>query len=295
MTLALPSTTSRSATSSAPVGSLRPRWLRPSAFAMTSAAHLSFVGLFLWTAEPLSSASDAHEVAFVQDGEAMQEAKSDSTPDEQAETTEPTTAQAAAEAQPEEAPPVKVVDAPPPLAMEKPQEIAPDAIVVPLVDKQPDDVRNPSLKPQQQPKQAESEPTAEDAPKDTEGKIRRVAVAAAEAFAPSAAAAERAGATDGRRVQNSASKAHYGARVLQEIQRHMFYPTNARSASVTGRAIVVFTVGAEGRITDRQIAQSTGNATLDDAALAMLDAVKAPPPPAGRFYGKTTIKFDIRH
>lgn len=276
----------------APLGALRPSWVRPCAFGAAAAAHLFLSALFLLSApEPLIAAADAFDVAFVQEGDAIQEAKASTAPDEQAETAEPTVAQAAAEAQQEEAPRVTRADAPPPLAQEKPEVAAPDAPTVALDERPREDSSKPNMKPQR------NEPTAQAALEEVEdahGDVRRVAVAAAEAIAPSAAAADHAGATDGRRVANSASRAHYGARVLQEIQRHMFYPPQARSANVTGQAVVIFTVGAEGRVTERQIYRSTGDERLDHAALAMLDAVKAPPPPAGRFNGRTTIKFDIK-
>jgi periplasmic protein TonB len=68
----------------------------------------------------------------------------------------------------------------------------------------------------------------------------------------------------------------------------------ATGVGVAGAASVVFTVDADGRIIERRIERSTGSEELDRAALAMMDAVAAPPPPLGRFLGRTTIKFDIR-
>ncbi len=274
--------------------SLRPRWLRPAAIGVAGVAHLCIIGAFLLAPEAPSSAEDSQDVAYVLEGESALPRTDDAPPDEQVEHDKPTIAQAAAEAQRDEAPKVTTPDSATPLAMEKPQEIAPDAITVPLVEKKTEEPERPTLKPKTKAKEAEQEPTPDQTVKDKTGEVVRVATAAAEAVAASAASSERIGALEGRQAASSASRARYGAKVLAEIQRHMFYPREARARSMTGHAVVVFTVGAEGRIIDRQIARSTGSPSLDQAALAMLDKVQAPPPPAGRFLGQTTIRFDIK-
>ncbi len=272
---------------------LRPAWLRPTAAGAGLAAHIAVAGLFLAIEEPQQSAFDSYDVSLVQEGEATPQAQTESTPDEQVEHAEATVSQAAAEAQQEEAPRLKQLASDTPLALEKPLIVAPDAIALAQVEKRLNDPEKPTLKPKIEKTKVKQEATPDEATPDKVGLVRRTAQAAAEA-SEAAAAAERAGAAEGRNAASSASKARYGAKVLTEIHRHMFYPRGARAAGATGWAVVIFTIGAEGRIIERKIERSAGSEELDRAALAMLDAVNAPPPPAGRFFGKTTIKFDIK-
>jgi len=272
---------------------LRPGWLRPAALAAALAAHGALVGSFLVFGEPPSAAYDSYDISYVQEGEAAPAAQADSTPDEQMDNAQSTIAQAAAEAQADEAPKVNTLAKTAPLALEKPETLAPDAIVLAQVKKREEDPLDPTQRPQTEPLKPEQEQRPDDTPTEKVAAERHVATEAAEAIA-AAAAAERNGTNDARNVVSSAARARYGAKVLAEIQKHMFYPRPARSAGVTGAASIVFTVGAEGRIVERRIERSTGNAELDHAALAMMDAVIAPPPPLGRFLGKTTIRFDIK-
>jgi len=277
----------------ADLGALRPAWLRPAAIGAAAAVHLAVLGAFLSREEPAAAPFDSYDVALVQEGEAAPQAATEATPDEQTPDANSTISQAAAEAQMEEAPKVQRQVAESPLAVERPQVAAPDAIAIAQIDKRKDDPDKPRLKEKVEAQKDEQYPT-EETPTDKTGEVRRTASAAADALT-AAAAAERSGVEDGRNARSAASRARYGAKVLAELHRHMFYPREARAAHVTGHAVVVFTVGAEGRIVERRIERSAGSAALDQAALAMLDAVVAPPPPLGRFLGKTTIRFDIKH
>jgi protein TonB len=271
---------------------LRPKWLRPAALGTAAAAHLALFAAFLLHDEPPTSPFDSYDVALVQEGEAAPQAASEATPDEQMPDANSTITQAAAEAQMEEAPKVKQQVAETPLAVEKAQTVAPDAVTVAQIDKRQDDPDKPTLKDKVEAKDKQ-DPTLEQTPTDATGQVRRTASAAADALA-AAAAVERAGVDEGKSSRSAASVARYGAKVLAALHKRMFYPRDARAAHVTGHAVVVFTVGAEGRVIDRRIERSAGSDALDKAALAMLDALAAPPPPLGRFLGRTTIRFDIR-
>ncbi|PWB88435.1 energy transducer TonB [Methylosinus sporium] len=268
---------------------LRPRWLRPVAGAAPPLAYLAIFGLLaMTTVEPPSAASDSFDLAYVQDGDAAQQASADTAPDELARNMDSTLAQEAAEAQMAEAPKASAPDAPTALAMAAPKIRAPDALELPE-DEPRDEERKPTL-------EQRREHSSEQAPAPTaDGKVQREATAAAQASEASASSADRAGALDGRKTPSGATRARYGARVLAEIQKHMFYPPQARRSGVKGAAIVTFTVGADGHMIERKIVKSAGDDALDHAALAMVEATVAPPPPAGRFQGKTTIRFDIRH
>lgn len=273
------------------VSPLRPGWLRPAAHGAAVGVHALIVGAFLYTAaEPPASTSDAFDVAYVADGEAAQ-AHADSAPDAPTQNAESAEEQEASEAQQAEAPATRTPVTETPISQVKPDVIAPDALAVPLAAKPPQDEQKPIFDQpvEKKPNDATPDKTIAD------GKVMRQASLEAEASAAASASAERAGVADGKNTQNTVSRARYGARVLAEIQKHMFYPRIARGAGVRGDAVVVFTVGVEGRIIDRKIMRSTGNEALDAAALTMLDSVRAPPPPAGHFFGKTTIKFAIRH
>jgi len=275
------------------IAELRPKWLRPTAFGAAFLAHASVVALFL-VAKPEAlapSTSDAFNISYVKDGESLQAANADSAPDELSKNEDSAVEQEAAEAQQAEAPTAKVREAWAALALPKAEVESADAIPVPLVEK-PAEEPKPTFehRPEQKPNEAaQVQQTLAD------GKVLRQATAAQEASAAAAASAERVGAAEGKFNSNQMSKARYGARLLAEIQKHMFYPPQARNSGVKGHATVAFVVGAEGRVIERQIMRSSGDPTLDNAALAMVDAVQAPPPPAGRFHGKTTVRFDIRH
>ncbi|QGM45108.1 energy transducer TonB family protein [Methylocystis heyeri] len=277
--------------SASPPG-LRPAWLRPAAVGSALSAHAALVGVFLLAGDPPSAAYDSHDVSYVQEGDAAPLAQAESTPEEQLENAQSDVTQAAAQAQAEAAPKTQQ-QAENPLALEKPQTVAPDAVTLAETKQREEDPLNPTLKPKVQLAKLELPQTPDETPTEKTAAVRQTASAEAEAAA-AAAAAERAGAADGKNAPSSAARARYGSKVLVEIQKHMFYPRLAKKAGVTGTAAIVFTVGADGHIVERRLERSTGSPELDHAALAMMDATVAPPPPLGRFQGRTTIKFDVK-
>jgi len=275
---------------------LRPGWLRPAALGLAAAIHAVLLGAFLLVAEePEAMEETSYNVSFVREGEAAPAMQTDSDPDEDVEKALSEATQAAADASSEEAPKAKQVKSETPLALEAPKIAAADAVTLEKTDKRDDDPDKPTLQPKIDKAKVEQAQQIEATLTEKVGVERRVATEAADAMV-AAASTERSGATDGRNTAMSAAAAlRYSAKVRREIQRRMFYPRDARGYGVSGSAVVVFTIGADGRVIERHINRSTGNAALDRAALAILDAVVAPPPPLGRFPGKTTVKFVYQH
>lgn len=103
----------------------------------------------------------------------------------------------------------------------------------------------------------------------------------------------RRGDIHGAAHQSSLSPAAYGGLLRAEIQRHMFYPSAARAADVTGVVGVAFTIGPTGRLTSLSVTRSSGSSILDAAARTTLRAIHAPPPPDGRFSTSTNIRFHL--
>ncbi len=88
-----------------------------------------------------------------------------------------------------------------------------------------------------------------------------------------------------------AQRASYARLVLTELSRRKFYPSAARAARIGGSVGVAFLIGPSGRVISSSITRSSGNEWLDAAALSILAALHAPPPPGGRFSTRTNILF----
>jgi protein TonB len=56
---------------------------------------------------------------------------------------------------------------------------------------------------------------------------------------------------------------------------------------------VMFTIGGSGRAVSVSVTQSSGSASLDAAARAIVRGVNLPPPPGGVFTGATSINFSF--
>lgn len=67
-------------------------------------------------------------------------------------------------------------------------------------------------------------------------------------------------------VDNSAISS-YQAKLRAEIDRHKNYPSRSRRMQETGIVEVSMHVGAEGNLSQIKVTQSSGNSSLDDAAL----------------------------
>lgn len=153
---------------------------------------------------------------------------------------------------------------PPPVVVEPPKVVVPDA---PAIAAPP-----PKPVPKPQPKPAPPRPKPVIPPP------------VAQPVAPPAPPPDTAGATEAA-AQLTQARATYASKLLQEIRAHRL------SVVGVGAVGVAFAVDAGGAMVDVRVVQSSGNDTLDKAALAMVRAAQPGPPPEGRFGGSTTINF----
>ena len=93
---------------------------------------------------------------------------------------------------------------------------------------------------------------------------------------PAQEAHERAASRDAPRQSSVAASNAYASLVYGHLQRFKSYPTSANGA--TGHAVVRFVLSRTGNILSAGIAQSSGNATLDAAALASVRNANPFPP-----------------
>jgi TonB family protein len=88
---------------------------------------------------------------------------------------------------------------------------------------------------------------------------------------------------------SAAAMASYRARVLAHLARFKVYPDQARERGITGRAVLAFTLSADGQVTAAALAGSSGAAILDQATLAMVRRAQPfPPMPPG---SPATLRF----
>ena len=100
-------------------------------------------------------------------------------------------------------------------------------------------------------------------------------------------------------VPNAAAMAAGGAAwraaLSTWLQDHKTYPDAARRAGEQGRVVVRFTVDRTGRVEDVVLVSSSGSASLDEAAQAMLRGARLPPFPAGMTQAQVTATVPIRY
>ena len=234
----------------------RTRFHKGAIFGVATAAHL--LALFLIGRTPLAApiALATITLDLVAAGDAVPEtvtAQQDSTP------SEPASPAAETPARPDEPLPVAQQPSPP----ETPVETipAPDVMperIEPLKAKPPPAIR------QVQPKQQQAESRS-----------------------------KRVGAREARAQRPGMSRAAYGALAIRQIQARRFYPAAARANGESGRVGVMFTIGGSGRAVSVSITHSSGSASLDAAARAIVRGVNLPPPPGGVFTGTTSINFSF--
>ena len=153
---------------------------------------------------------------------------------------------------------------PPPVVVEPPKVVVPNAPVI---------VAPPPPKPQPKPQ-----------PKPVPPRPKPVAPPPEPAVAPPPPPPDPAGAAEAA-AQLTQARATYASKLLQEIRAHRL------SVVGVGSVGVAFAVDAGGVMVNVSIVRSSGNDTLDKAALAMVRAAQPGPPPEGRFGGSTTINF----
>lgn len=86
------------------------------------------------------------------------------------------------------------------------------------------------------------------------------------------------------------------AAVLAALARAKRYPEAARALGESGRAVVTFTVGRDGRVAGVALAGSSGVAVLDRATLEMPHRASFPPLPAGVSAAQTFtagVRYDL--
>ena len=100
-------------------------------------------------------------------------------------------------------------------------------------------------------------------------------------------------------ASRKAAEGAYLAELRRAIARHRRFPDDARGRRSTGTATLAFVVHADGRIREVRVAESSGDASLDQAALGALlrlDRFKPIPASIGRsrWRLKVPIHFDLR-
>jgi periplasmic protein TonB len=79
--------------------------------------------------------------------------------------------------------------------------------------------------------------------------------------------------------------ADWQKQIFAAIKKHLRYPARAERRGQGGTAEVVLTIDRQGRLLDSRIVRGSGNAELDEEALAVLKRAEPffrPPPPAAR-------------
>jgi len=96
----------------------------------------------------------------------------------------------------------------------------------------------------------------------------------------------------------SMSVPNYRSMIVALIQRNKRYPAEAQSRGIEGTSRVRFTIGRGGRVTDVRLIGSSGNAALDQEAVALLHRIgqfPPPPPEMGNVVAFTLpLRFNIR-
>lgn len=202
---------------------------------------------------------------------------------------------------PVEPPPPPPVEPPPPPPVEPPPPPPVDPVVPPPPDVQSQDATPVAPPP---PPAPVIQPPVQEPPKKPEPEKPKVAVKPVQKPRPKPPAKERVeerlaqkaqkvGLAEGKAVDAGLTKEAYSAIINAQINAHRFYPEAARSAGITGRVVIAFTIGAGGTAVGVTIAQSSGNSALDEAARQAVRAIHAPPPPGGPFSASKSFNFNL--
>ena len=105
-------------------------------------------------------------------------------------------------------------------------------------------------------------------------------------------------AGNGGRSQSAGrfNSTNYAGRVMAHLRRHQRYPSAARSARLQGKAMVRFTIHANGSVGDVSLVRSSGHSLLDREALAMVRrASRFPPIPSAAGRKSMTITAPVNY
>ncbi len=220
-------------------------------------------------------------------------------------------------------PPVQAIKPPPPAQPKrrqepkrtKPKPVQATPIAKPKPEPKPKPEARSAVKPAPEPRQQPPEsartrtsPLQAATPASTPAPHKPTAPAAAssgtgtrptsaDGSTAGAGARPAAGATSA--AARAAAERAYLAELQRAISRHQRFPEEARQRRKTGVATVAFVVTADGRITQARIAKSSGDADLDQAAVAALNRLgrfKPIPAASGRasWPMRVPIRFDFR-
>jgi protein TonB len=95
-------------------------------------------------------------------------------------------------------------------------------------------------------------------------------------------------------ARGRASVSSYQAKATAHLLRYRSYPQEARRQGIRGTVQLAFTVNAGGRVVGVSLTRSSGSATLDNAALAMVRRASPFPPLPPGLGSSTTIRAPIR-
>lgn len=104
---------------------------------------------------------------------------------------------------------------------------------------------------------------------------RTTAPPAVDAARADRVAAPSAGSSSSR----SMTQANWRSRLMGHLNRHKRYPAEARAAGHEGRPRVAFSIDRSGRVLSARLVGSSGNASLDEEAVAMVRRASPVPPP----------------
>jgi len=122
----------------------------------------------------------------------------------------------------------------------------------------------------------------------------RSAAAASQGSDAVSSDARRAGSPTAQPGDLRAARASYGALISAELNRHKYYPAEARERGERGSVGAVFTVGPSGSIVSHSITRSSGSEALDGVVHAMMADARGLPPPGGSFRGNIVVTFSLR-
>jgi len=183
------------------------------------------------------------------------------------------------------------------LALPAPEpESVPDASVTappppPVAKPTPDTAKLADTRPRERPKRsAPPKPIAKADPARKPAAASIAQRAAGQGQGADAGNARRSQASSLSNGQIQSLTAQWGAKLRRKVERRKRYPSAARGAS--GTVLVQLTVGRDGSLRGVALAQSSGNAALDQAAVrAVQSAGRFPPAPKG--LSKASYSFTL--